>query len=128
MGIEQRSHGGARLVPGAGPAGAATMRAAVQHRHGPPSVLESSEVGIPVPGRAEVLVQVGAASVHPRDSFVMTGEPYVVRSARTCSPWPACSRPGRSGPPSTAPPLDGAADALRYVGAGHTRGKVVITV
>jgi len=25
-------------------------------------------------------------------------------------------------------PLDEAADALRYVGAGHTRGKVVITV
>ncbi|MGV8968515.1 MAG: zinc-binding dehydrogenase [Cellulomonas sp.] len=23
--------------------------------------------------------------------------------------------------------LDGAADALRYVGAGHTRGKVVVT-
>ena len=25
-------------------------------------------------------------------------------------------------------PLSGAADALRYVGAGHTQGKVVITV
>jgi NADPH:quinone reductase-like Zn-dependent oxidoreductase len=25
-------------------------------------------------------------------------------------------------------PLDEAADALRYVGAGHTRGKVVVTV
>ncbi len=25
-------------------------------------------------------------------------------------------------------PLDKAADALRYVGAGHTRGKVVITL
>src|SRR4029453_4224244 len=55
------------------------MRAAVQHRYGPPSVLESSEVGIPLPGRGDVLVQVGAASVHPGDYFVMTGEPYVVR-------------------------------------------------
>jgi NADPH:quinone reductase-like Zn-dependent oxidoreductase len=27
-----------------------------------------------------------------------------------------------------AHPLDEAADALRYVGAGHTRGKVVVTV
>lgn len=79
MGTEQRSNAGARLVPGASPAGAATMRAAVQHRYGPPSVLESSEVGLPLPGRGDVLVQVGAASVHPGDYFVMTGEPYMVR-------------------------------------------------
>jgi NADPH:quinone reductase-like Zn-dependent oxidoreductase len=57
------------------------MRAAVQHRYGPPSVLESCEVGIPLPGRGDVLVQVGAAAVHPGDYFVMTGEPYVVRLA-----------------------------------------------
>src|SRR5439155_21303837 len=57
------------------------MRAAVQHRYGPPSVLESSEVGIPLPGPGDVLVQVGAAAVHPGDYFVMTGEPYVVRLA-----------------------------------------------
>ncbi|SFR92995.1 NADPH:quinone reductase [Microbacterium sp. cf046] len=55
------------------------MRAAVQHRYGPPSVLESSEVGIPLPGRRDVLVHIGAASVHPGDYFVMTGEPYMVR-------------------------------------------------
>ena len=79
MGIDQRSNPGARLVPGASPAGVATMRAAVQHRYGPPAVLESSEVGLPLPGRGDVLVQVGAASVHPGDYFVMTGEPYVVR-------------------------------------------------
>lgn len=81
MGIEQRSNAGARLVPGASPAGAATMRAAVQYRYGPPSVLESSEVELPLPGRGDVLVQVGAASVHPGDYFVMTGVPYVVRLA-----------------------------------------------
>ncbi|HLM21845.1 MAG TPA: NAD(P)-dependent alcohol dehydrogenase, partial [Propionibacteriaceae bacterium] len=81
MGAEQRSNAGARLVPGASPAGAATMRAAVQHRYGPPSVLEVSELGLPLPGRGDVLVQVGAASVHPGDYFVMTGEPYVVRLA-----------------------------------------------
>jgi NADPH:quinone reductase-like Zn-dependent oxidoreductase len=79
MGTERRSNAGARLVPGASPTGPATMRAAVQHRYGPPSVLESSDVGIPWPGRGDVLVQVGAASVHPGDYFVMTGEPYVVR-------------------------------------------------
>ena len=81
MGTEQRSNAGARLVPGASPTGPATMRAAVQHRYGPPSVLESSDVGIPSPGRGDVLVQVGAASVHPGDYFVMTGKPYVVRLA-----------------------------------------------
>lgn len=79
MGIEQRSKGGVRAVPGASPAGAATMRAAVQHRYGPPSVLKSSEVGLPLAGRGDVLVEVGAASVHPGDYFVMTGEPYMVR-------------------------------------------------
>jgi hypothetical protein len=61
VGIEQRSNAGARLVPSASPAGATTMRAAVQHRYGPPSALESSEVELPLPGRGDVLVQVGAA-------------------------------------------------------------------
>jgi NADPH:quinone reductase-like Zn-dependent oxidoreductase len=81
VGTEQRSNAGARPAPEASPAGAVTMRAAVQHRYGPPSVLESSEVGLPRPGRGDVLVKVGAASVHPGDYFVMTGEPYMVRLA-----------------------------------------------
>jgi NADPH:quinone reductase-like Zn-dependent oxidoreductase len=81
VGIGQRSNAGTGLVPGASPVGATTMRAAVQHRYGPPSVLESGEVGLPRPGRGDVLVKVVAASVHPGDYFVMTGEPYVVRLA-----------------------------------------------
>lgn len=79
MGIKQRSDAGTRLTPGASPAAAATMRAAVQRRYGPPSVLAVAEVARPLPGRSEVLVQVSAASVHPGDYFVMTGEPYLVR-------------------------------------------------
>lgn len=79
MGSEQRSGGEARLMPEASGHGAATMRAAVQDRYGQPSVLETSDVAIPVPGRGEVLVRVGAAAVHPGDYFVMTGEPYLVR-------------------------------------------------
>lgn len=55
------------------------MRAVVQRRYGPPSVLESAEVAIPRPGPGDVLVRVAAASVHPGDYFVMTGEPYIVR-------------------------------------------------
>ena len=81
MRTKQRPDAGTRPAPETSPAGAATMRAAVQHRYGPPSVLESSEVGLPLPGQGDVLVQVGAASVHPGDYFVMTGEPYVVRLA-----------------------------------------------
>jgi NADPH:quinone reductase-like Zn-dependent oxidoreductase len=81
VGTGQRTNAGARQEPRATPAGAATMRATVQHRYGPPSVLESSEIGRPVPGRGDVLVRVGAASVHPGDHFVMTGEPYLARLA-----------------------------------------------
>ncbi len=55
------------------------MRAIVQHRYGPPTVLESAEVDRPAVGDDDVLVRVGAASVHPGDYFLMTGEPYVVR-------------------------------------------------
>lgn len=55
------------------------MRAIVQHRYGPPSALQLTEVPVPQPGRGDVLVRVGAASVHPGDCFVMAGEPYVIR-------------------------------------------------
>src|SRR4051794_19451004 len=67
-----------RTTPGAGaagPAGAATMRAAVQRRYGPPAVLHVAETETPLPGRDDVLVQAVAASVHPGDYFIMTGEP-----------------------------------------------------
>jgi len=77
--LEQRSIAAAPPVPGKSRAGAATMRAAVQHRYGPPSVLQTSEIGIPLPGRGDVLVRVAAASIHPGDYFIITGEPYVVR-------------------------------------------------
>lgn len=78
MGIQQRAGAEEHPVPGTG---ALTMRAAIQHRYGPPSALVSSEVEVPRPGRGDVLVQVGAASVHPGDYFVMTGKPYMVRLA-----------------------------------------------
>lgn len=58
-----------------------TMRAAMQRQYGPASVLEIADVEPPAPGRGDVLVRVRAASVHPGDYFVMTGEPYIVRLA-----------------------------------------------
>ncbi len=59
----------------------AVMRAVVQHRYGSPAVLESGDVDLPAVGDGDGLVRVGAASVHPGDYFLMTGEPYVVRLA-----------------------------------------------
>lgn len=59
----------------------ARMRAIVQHRYGSPVVLQSADVNRPAVGDGDVLVRVGAASVHPGDYFLMTGEPYVVRLA-----------------------------------------------
>src|SRR5688572_24995581 len=79
MGIDQQSGAERHLVTGPGLAGAARMRAAVQRRYGPPSVLEASQVEVPSPGRWDVLFNVVADSVHPGDYFVMTGKPYVLR-------------------------------------------------
>lgn len=79
MEIEQRSDDGARMSTGASPAETPMMRAVVRHCYGSPSVLEPAEVARPHPGPYEVLVRVGAASVHPGDNFVMSGEPYIVR-------------------------------------------------
>jgi NADPH:quinone reductase-like Zn-dependent oxidoreductase len=53
----------------------AGMKAVVQRRYGPPAVLESAHVDLPVMGDGEVLVRVRASSVHPGDYFVLTGEP-----------------------------------------------------
>ena len=90
MELEQRSDD-AETAAAAIPA-RLTVRAAVQRRYGPPSVLELAEVELPSPRKGEVLVRVGAASVHPGDYFVMTGMPYLVRLVfgvrrpRTASP------------------------------------------
>lgn len=75
--IDERPDAGARPRSN----GAGAMRAVVQHRYGAPEVLELSDVGIPAPGRGEVLVRVGAASLHPGDFFVTTGRPYILRLA-----------------------------------------------
>lgn len=70
---------GARSAPEDRPSGGSTMRAAVQLRYGPPSVLHVAQVARPRPGPGDVLVRVAAAAVHPGDYFVTTGEPYVLR-------------------------------------------------
>jgi len=55
------------------------MKACVYDRYGSPDVLELKEVGVPVPGDDEVLVQVGAASIQPYDWHFMRGLPLFVR-------------------------------------------------
>lgn len=57
------------------------MRAVVQRRYGPPSVLECAAVEMPQPRRGDVVVRVSAASLHPGDCFILAGEPYIVRLA-----------------------------------------------
>src|SRR4029079_12059479 len=49
--------------------------------YGSPEVLESADVDRPPVGDDDVLVRVRAASVHPGDYFITTGEPYLVRLA-----------------------------------------------
>src|SRR5690606_9242335 len=55
------------------------VRAVIQRQYGPASELEIGEVEVPTLGKGHVLVQVCAASVHPGDYFVVTGEPYLLR-------------------------------------------------
>lgn len=71
----------AQATPRHGEKGTTAMRAVVQHRYGPPEVLEQAALPIPRPGRGEVLVRVAAAAVHPGDHFLVTGEPLLVRLA-----------------------------------------------
>ncbi len=55
------------------------MQAVVQHRYGPPDVLELREVDKPAVGDDDVLVRVYAASLHPDVWHMVSGRPYVVR-------------------------------------------------
>jgi NADPH:quinone reductase-like Zn-dependent oxidoreductase len=58
----------------------AAMRAAVLDRYGPPDVLRVEEVERPVPGPAEVLVRVCAATVNRNDCAWRRGSPLVQRA------------------------------------------------
>jgi NADPH:quinone reductase-like Zn-dependent oxidoreductase len=58
---------------------ATTMRALVQHRYGPPDVLQWETVPVPAPGPGQLRVRVSASSVNARDWHVMRGEPRVAR-------------------------------------------------
>lgn len=55
------------------------MRAAVQHRYGPPEVVAVEEVAPPVPGADELLVRVHATTVNRTDCGFRAGTPPIVR-------------------------------------------------
>jgi NADPH:quinone reductase-like Zn-dependent oxidoreductase len=55
------------------------MRAIIQRAYGEPDVLELKEVPPPRMGRAEILVQVRAASINAADLMRLAGKPYLVR-------------------------------------------------
>ncbi|GAA1794679.1 NAD(P)-dependent alcohol dehydrogenase [Luedemannella flava] len=55
------------------------MKAIVQDKYGPPTVLRFDDVATPVPGDDEVLVRVRASSVNARDWHYMRGDPYIMR-------------------------------------------------
>jgi NADPH:quinone reductase-like Zn-dependent oxidoreductase len=55
------------------------MRAITYTDYGPPEVLKLTEVAQPVPGAAEVLVRIRAASVNPLDWHFMRGTPRILR-------------------------------------------------
>jgi NADPH:quinone reductase-like Zn-dependent oxidoreductase len=55
------------------------MKAVVLRSYGSPSQLRITDVDMPVPAAAEVLVRVRATSVNPYDWHHVSGEPYVAR-------------------------------------------------
>ncbi len=55
------------------------MKAIVQDRYGPPSVLRVDEISDPQPGDHEVVVRVHAAGVNARDWHLLRGDPYLMR-------------------------------------------------
>ena len=67
------------------------MKAAFYHQPGPPDVLEFGDLPTPTPGRGEVLVRVGAASVNPIDTYIRSGAVAMPRPTPTI---PGCDLAG----------------------------------
>src|SRR2546430_4146992 len=85
--------------------GGTLMKAIVYTHYGPPDVLKLEEIQKPTPGGDEILVEVHAASVTYSNLILVRGKPVLDRCYK----------------------LSEVAEALRYYGEGHARGKVVIT-
>jgi NADPH:quinone reductase-like Zn-dependent oxidoreductase len=57
------------------------VKAIVQHRFGPPDLLQLQDVDQPAVGDDGVLVRVRASSVNPAEWYAVTGRPYIARPA-----------------------------------------------
>ena len=55
------------------------MKAILQDRYGPPSILRVGDIDPPSPREHEVKIRVRAASVNPADWFLLIGKPWVAR-------------------------------------------------
>ena len=121
------------------------MRAFVRARYGPPDVIELREVDEPTVGDDEVLVRVRAVSVNPAEWFAVTGTPTIARpslgSRRKVVFFIASFQQEdflllrdliEAG--TVTPRIDrsfdveGMRDAFAYLGEGHARAKVVVTL
>jgi NADPH:quinone reductase-like Zn-dependent oxidoreductase len=130
VGSQQRSKGdSASLCLADATEREATMRAVVPQRYGPPDVLESADVDLPLVGIEDVLIRVRACSVHPR-RLLPHGRRPVCHAAGVRT---SLALSDLLGAGQVTPAIDRtfslseAADAFRHVGAGHTRGKAVVT-
>ena len=128
------------------------MKAMVYHNYGSPDNLELGEIEIPVVKDDQVLVKVHAASVNWLDWHFLTGTPFLARimagllkpknkvlgidvagrieavGANITQFQPGDEVFGSSTHGCFAEYVCVSDDALRYLGKGHARGKVVITM
>jgi len=134
------------------------MKAVVCTRYGGPDVLRLTDADTPVPGDGQVLVKVHAVSLNASDWEMLRGKPLYSRIATLLQVLligPVIGGTGRkrirllavrlgvqrldplvelirAGKISTVIdrrfPLSQVPEALRYLGEGHAKGKVVVTV
>jgi NADPH:quinone reductase-like Zn-dependent oxidoreductase len=102
------------------------VKAIVCTQYGTPDILQFKEVPKPAPGDDQVLVKVHAVSVNAADVETLRGD-FIVRM--TAPRKPMYKILGKVVPVIDRHfTLNEVAEAMRYLGEGHARGKLVITV
>jgi D-arabinose 1-dehydrogenase-like Zn-dependent alcohol dehydrogenase len=152
------SHTSACGVAPAVPAGVASMRAATYRCYGSPDVVKIETLAKPTPGDHVLLVRVHAASLNALAWHIMRGEPYVVRAmtglgapkhvrlgadgkqqflgllanpltAEDISVVSDLLASGKLNPViDKRYSLEQTSEALRYLGTGKVRGKLIVRI